>query len=606
MKMQKDDSNRKNHMIRHILQVVRRGQFCAFLLVAALCLLPNVRVQASGRGLPGGYSDAFWGTSPKYEVRAVWLATIGGIDWPHSYANGSASSIEQQQKELTRILDQLKAAGTNVVLLQTRVRGTTIYPSSMEPWDGCLSGNPGKSPGYDALQFAIDECHKRGMQLHAWVVTIPVGKWTSAGCMALRKHYPKLIKKIGPDGYMDPESMQTGTYLADICEEIVSRYDVDGIHLDYIRYPETWKLKASRQQGRRNITSIATAISQRVKRLKPWVMMSCSPIGKAEDLSRYSSRGWNARTTVCQDAQEWLRTGVMDALFPMMYFRDNNFYPFAIDWKERSYGKIVAPGMATYMLDRREGNWPLVTVTQEMNVLRQLGLGLTHFRSKFLTDNIKGIYAFTKRFNEIPALVPPMTWCSSTAPEAPANLELRTVKGGGVALSWTSDAERNQVAAKGGLLYNVYASRTCPVDVSDAGNLLATRLQVNSLVVEPKGTKPAQMFYAVTAVDRFGNESQPRQSYASGSTGASSIDALLQHPSMLRCDGRRLLLPEKPASLDADMLSIETLQGKPLATRAYSGQYIDVSSIPEGMYQLRSLNKKGITHRLGFFVVRRR
>ena len=114
------------------------------------------------------------------------------------------------------------------------------------------------------------------------------------------------------------------------------------------------------------------------------------------------------------------------------------------------------------------------------------------------------------------------------------------------------------------------------------------------------------MFYAVTAVDRFGNESQPRQSHASGSTGASSIDALLQHPSMLRCDGRRLLLPEKPASLDADMLSIETLQGKPLATRAYSGQYIDVSSIPEGMYQLRSLNKKGVTHRLGFFVVRRR
>ena len=101
---------------------------------------------------------------PKREVRAVWLTTIGGLDWPHSYSQHS-QSMEKQKQELTNILDKLQKAGINTVLLQTRVRGTMIYPSEYEPWDGCLSGCPGKSPGYDALEFAINECRKRGMEL---------------------------------------------------------------------------------------------------------------------------------------------------------------------------------------------------------------------------------------------------------------------------------------------------------------------------------------------------------------------------------------------------------------------------------------------------------
>ena len=108
---------------------------------------------------------------PKHEVRAVWLTTIGGIDWPHSYAQSSFSA-EKQKRELTNILDRLQQAKINTVLIQTRVRGTMIYPSAYEPWDGCLSGFPGRSPGYDALKFAIDECHKR-RQLHQYQAVIP-------------------------------------------------------------------------------------------------------------------------------------------------------------------------------------------------------------------------------------------------------------------------------------------------------------------------------------------------------------------------------------------------------------------------------------------------
>jgi len=137
---------------------------------------------------------------PKHEVRAVWLTTIGGIDWPHSYYP------TPQKEELVRTLDQLQHAGINTVLLQTRIRATTIYPSAYEPFDGCITGTPGKSPTYDPLQFAIDECHRRGMELHAWVVAIPAGKWNGAGCRRLRQTHPRLMKKDRRRGLSQPRS----------------------------------------------------------------------------------------------------------------------------------------------------------------------------------------------------------------------------------------------------------------------------------------------------------------------------------------------------------------------------------------------------------------
>ena len=434
--------------------------------------------------------------TPKHEIRAVWLTTIKNLDWP------SSRSAWQQKQELISILDQLQKANINTILIQTRVRASTIYPSAIEPWDVCLTGTGGQSPGYDPLQFCIDECHKRGMQCHAWMVTIPVGKWNSDGCKKIRAKLPKLIRKIGDEGYMDPEKAETGDYIARCCEEVVRRYDVDGIHLDYIRYPETWKLQVSRAEGRRSITNIVRKIHQSVKAVKPWVMLSCSPVGKYDDLARYRSGGWNAYTAVCQDAQGWLRDGLMDALFPMMYFQGNNFYPFAVDWKQHSYGRIIAPGLAAYMLHPREKNWDLEVVTREMNVLRELGLGITFFRSKFLTDNTKNLYSFTQDFNQYPTLIPPMTWAGKQAPTKVSTLQVK--RGSRYdELIWTGARDLS-----GGdyLLYNVYASDSWPVDTRDARNLIATRYQQQSISILHKGRT---LHYAVTATDRFGNESLP-------------------------------------------------------------------------------------------------
>ena len=432
---------------------------------------------------------------PKYEVRAVWLTTIGGIDWPSTYAH-DGMGIEAQKQQLCQMLDRLKKAGVNTVMLQTRVRATTIYPSDIEPWDGCLSGKPGVSPGYDALQTAIDECHRRGMELHAWVVTIPVGKWNTYGCKRIRQRYPSLIVKIGDEGYMQPEAYLTADYLTNICQEITERYDIDGIHLDYIRYPETWKGKMWTD----NITRIVRSIHDRVKSMKPWVKLSCSPIGKYDDLSRYRSNGWNARRRVAQDAQLWLREGLMDQLYPMMYFQGNNFYPFAIDWQENSYGRTIVSGLGIYMLDPKEGRFQLPEIKRQLNVTRQIGIGHCYFRAKFLLDNIKGVLDYVTWFDRHPALIPPMTWAHSIEPTAPTTLQVRHTTQGDQ-LSWSGAQDRSDGSY---LLYNIYASREKVVDISNPANLIATRYIWQNVFV-PKQSHP--LHYAVTAVDRYGNES---------------------------------------------------------------------------------------------------
>ena len=545
------------------------------------------------------YGQSFYAVNPnpKYEVRAVWLTTIGGIDWPHSYAQ-SERSAEKQKEELRAILDRLQKANINTVLLQTRIRATTIYPSQYEPWDGCLSGFPGKSPGYDALQFAIDECHKRGMEVHAWVVTIPVGKWNSYGCRQLRKRFPRLIKRIDQDGYMDPEATQTGCYLAEMCREIVQRYDVDGIHLDYIRYPETWKFRISKDQARGNITRIVEKIHQAVKKEKPWVKMSCSPIGKFDDLSRYWSHGWNAYTKVAQDAQAWLKDGLMDELFPMMYFRGDQFFPFAIDWKEHSYGKIIAPGLGIYFLDPKEGKWNISEITSELYHLRNIGEGHAFFRNKFLLDNHQGVYDFvTAHFNRYPALVPPMTWESNKRPQQPVTLCIEENEGT-TTLRWDNSLQyEDGTAIKTPSIYNnVYASKEYPVDVHDARNLILTRTTRRQLTTRT-GNTPT--YYAVTTTDGFGNESRAKQL---SQTAVMKTTTRYGKACRLTTTGESIILPSSIHETDCQYIIVKNMQEQAVYITKPQNRKINIKKIKDGIYTLNCVNYRNIEHTLGTFI----
>lgn len=545
------------------------------------------------------YGQSFYAVNPnpKYEVRAVWLTTIGGIDWPHSYAQ-SERSAEKQKEELRAILDRLQKANINTVLLQTRIRATTIYPSQYEPWDGCLSGFPGKSPGYDALQFAIDECHKRGMEVHAWVVTIPVGKWNSYGCRQLRKRFPRLIKRIDQDGYMNPEATQTGCYLAEMCREIVQRYDVDGIHLDYIRYPETWKFRIGKDQARGNITRIVEKIHQAVKKEKPWVKMSCSPIGKFDDLSRYWSHGWNAYTKVAQDAQAWLKDGLMDELFPMMYFRGDQFFPFAIDWKEHSYGKIIAPGLGIYFLDPKEGKWNISDITSELYHLRNIGEGHAFFRNKFLLDNHQGVYDFvTAHFNRYPALVPPMTWESNKRPQQPVTLCIEENEET-TTLRWDNSLQyEDGTAIKTPSIYNnVYASKEYPVDIHDARNLILTRTTRRQLTTRT-GNTPT--YYAVTTTDGFGNESRAKQL---NQTAVVKTATRYGKACRLTTTGESIILPSSIHETDCQYIIVKNMQEQAVYITKPQNREINIKKIKDGIYTLNCVNYRNIEHTLGTFI----
>ena len=466
------------------------------------------------------FLTAFAQTAPKYEIRAAWLTTLGGMDWPSAKAV-SASGIKKQQEELCHILDELQQANFNTVLFQTRLRGDVIYPSQFEPFAESLTGTEGKNPGYDPLRFAIEECHKRGMELHAWIVAIPIGNTRQVrtlGKNALTRKHPSLCKQFNGSWYLDPGNPETDDYLANIVREIVSGYDVDGIHLDYIRYPEQGerfpdqstyrkygKKQDLKQWRRNNITRIVRRIYTETKSLKPWVKVSSSPIGKYRDTGRYSSQGWNAYDEVYQDAQQWLREGIHDALFPMMYFRGNHFYPFALDWKENKNGRWIVPGLGIYFLHPSELDWKLDEVVRQIYFIRSIGLdGQAYFRTRFLTDNTKDIFDEIKQhFYPLPAVVPPMTWTDSIAPSTPTNPVFISPERG-VHLQWTASTDNLSP-----VYYRVYASDTYPVDTHNPANLIEARTDSTHYTYVPEVPWQEYLYWAVTAVDRCGNESEP-------------------------------------------------------------------------------------------------
>ena len=535
------------------------------------------------------------------EVRAVWLTTIGGLDWPKGYANTSAG-VERQKRQFCEHLDRLQAMGINTLLLQTRIRGTVIYPSVLEPWDGCLSGKPGVSPGYDALEFAVEQCHKRGMSIQAWVVAFPLTSLAvtkQLGRRSVISRQPQLCVKAGDHWMMNPGVPAVGDYLASLCAEIVKNYDVDGIHLDYIRYPEKeipfsdaatfrkyGKGMARSEWRRENVTQCVRKIHSAIKAVKPWVMLSCSPVGKHDDLPRYFSYGWNARAAVAQDVQLWMKEGIMDEIFPMMYFKGDHFYPFALDWVENANGRVVAPGLGVYFLDGGQKNWDLQTITRELNFLRLHGAdGQAYFRSRFLEDNVKGIADYLQySFYTRPALQPAMTWQDSIAPTAPQGVEVEKSK-----YEWRVSWQPSSDPTPGGSLrYNVYASNAYPV-VPDSARLVASYMPETEYRIDVACPASRKMFYGITAIDRFGNES-----------GIAEINRPAPVAAMaevgMKVRGGKLRI----AGVDAKLLTIYDECGRELRVLE-ADSVVDVLRLAPGYYKLYGQGRRGKAHLLGGF-----
>ncbi len=448
--------------------------------------------------------------SPQREVRAVWFCTLGGMDWPgHQYAQ-TAYKAELQKRLLCQTFDQLQRAGINTILFQTRLRSTTAYPSRYEPWDGAFSGTPGVAPPYDVLAFAVEEAHRRGMELHAYLVAYPICSVALAkqlGKQSLPARRPDLCVRAGDKWMMDPGRPGTAEHIAAMAREIVENYDVDGIHLDYIRYPEKevpfndnktyahYGYGQPKAQWRRdNVTRTVRKVAEAVRSVRPWVKMSCSPIGKYADLPLHFSYGWNARDAVNQDAQAWLREGWMDMLFPMMYFDGKHFYPFAVNWHEQSSGRPVIPGLGIYFLDPREKDWDVMRVMRQINFTRQLGMsGQAYFRSRFLLNNVKGLLDFVTDAYRQPALSPAMTWLDSIAPASPKWTS--QIVGETLRFSWQPVADNTPV------VYNLYRL------TQRGAQLVEHHLRGTRFDYTPALPSLLHDTYAVVAMDAYGNES---------------------------------------------------------------------------------------------------
>ena len=560
--------------------------FCILFLLVCVYILSSTDSKAQTNLYDGV-------ASPKHEVRAVWLTTLNGLDWPRHKARTSAQ-VEVQKRELTDILDKLQKAHINTVLMQTRIRGSVIYPSKYEPWDECITGEPGMAPAYDPLAFAVEECHKRGMELHTWVVSIPLGKLDKQkhfGSRSVTRQHPKLCKQVGGEWFMIPGHPETADYIASICQEIAQNYDIDGISLDYIRYPESlyrFSDKEYYKSGnglsfsewkRENIDRIVRAVHDKVKGVKPWVKLSSSPIGKYNDLRRQSSGGWNCYTAVSQDPKLWLERGWQDLLFPMMYFQGKNYYPFLCDWAEGSHGHPVAAGLGIYFLDPHEGRWTLNEVRQEIHATRFVGNGgVCFYRSDFFTRNVKGLYDnVCFEFFPYPALQPQMTWASDRqAPSTPTRLHLN-----GNTLSWNPSTDNSTTVN-----YTVYGWFGEPeeANINNAANIITTAFKCNECDVTAFLGRNNNL--AVTASDRFGNESRPVILHL----GEIQRNPLFpDHPRMLHPDSNGLLHVDGTKTLQG--LRLESAQGKTI--RKSKSRSISALGLRPGWYRLIVVRKKG-------------
>jgi uncharacterized lipoprotein YddW (UPF0748 family) len=457
---------------------------------------------------------------PKREIRAVWLTTMFGMDWPNKPAANEAGSIAQR-KELCDKLDMLKNANFNVIFLQTRLRGDVIYPSAIEPMSRVFTGRYGGNPGYDPLAFAIEECHKRGMECHAWFITYPVGTVDDVknkGRHSVVAHRPELCKMFNREWYLNPGSPATSDYILSLVHEVLMNYDVDGIHFDHIRYPENaegfpdretyaayGKAKSLRAWRQDNINRLVERVYDWVKHYKPWVQVSTSPLGKYSPLPNVPNAGLTA-FDVYQDPQEWLRKKKQDMIVPMMYYKDNYFYPFVNNWLDNRNGRHFVPGLGIYKLSPGEADWSLRDIVAQLDYIRASdAAGVTFYRGMPLFRDTKGVYSVLKnKYFKYPALLPPLTWLSKERPETPVDVNVER-EGSRLKITWKMPDSMEEYD---GLRYTIYYSRSSNVNSTLAQNILATGLRSTEVYLTLED-REFELSFRVSASNRYHIESRP-------------------------------------------------------------------------------------------------
>lgn len=459
---------------------------------------------------------------PKHEVRAVWIATAAGLDWPRS------TSRALQQSTLRTIVHDLHRAHFNTIFFQVRARGDAYYHSASEPWAENLTGTLGRDPGWDPLSFLLTEAHALGMEVHGWFNVYKVrgpNPLPASTPPHVSRSHPEWTVSDGAELWLDPGIPAVTTYLLDVALDLIGKYPLDGINFDFIRYPgrtfadqETFRRYGNgmdRDTWRRsNITRFVREFAGHARPLRPDLKIGSSPLGVYQTDPASSTLG--SPEAVYQNSEAWLHEGFEDYLSPQIYWDigasrgDPDFATLVERWQHGAAGRHIYAGIGAYKPEVfRE-------IPEQIDLARRAGTaGQVYFR----LENIRPLDMFGGRYNA-PALAPPMTWKDSIPPLPPSHLAVTEITTNVFHLEWIPSPR----APDGDTArwYVIYRGSPSPPSVDLPSNIVAVVPGSDNHFVDTVGV-PAGFtyYYTATALDRAGNESRP------STTGSGVVRELL-------------------------------------------------------------------------------
>jgi len=463
------------------------------------------------------------------EFRGAWITVVADHqDWPSK----QNLTVEQQKAELIALLDRAAQLHLNAVIFQVRPACDAVYASSIEPWSAYLNGTQGKAPEpfYDPLAFAIEEAHKRGIELHAWFNPFRAWHLLSKSPVApnhISRTHPELVRHYGNQLWLDPGEPAVRDHVLRVVLDVVKRYDVDGVQFDdyFYPYPEkdsagraidfpdyaTWK-KYGLPAGfdlenwrRQNVNQFVQKTYQSIKATKPWVKFGISPFGIWRPFNPATIRGLDAYATLYADSRLWLANGWVDYLAPQLYWPidkpEQSFTALLGWWTQQNVARrnIFSGMSAAYAGDR----FPFAEIGRQIAATRaQSGAGgeiFFHLRNLLDEPQLNQIAAAA--FPQ-PALGPAWPWLDSTPPQKP-KLITETTKAG-LNVRWESSGAETP--------YRWILQTLGTNDVWTTQLLPPTQTTASF-------DHPTPNAISVRAVDRLGNVSEPagvRKVHASG------------------------------------------------------------------------------------------
>lgn len=381
------------------------------------------------------------GQSPKREMRGTWIATVENIDWPLKGRNDP----DQQKEDLVAILDNVVRNNMNCVALQIRPTADAFYQSDHEPWSHWLTGTQGTAPAYDPLQFAIEECDKRGIAVHVWIN--PYRVWLNDENLSpemrgtLYERYSGWLAQYGATHYFQPADDRSREHIVNVVADIVRKYDIDAVHMDDYFYPyriagqefpDEAYFRAdprgftSKDDWRRdNVDRIIRQIGDTIKSVKPWVEFGISPFGVWRNASKdprgSATRGGQTNyDDLYADILKWEEKGWIDYVSPQLYWHIGynvaDYKILAQWWNDNAYGTPVYIGHALYRVDPRSST---AAWRSNKEIVQQIRLNRTHphilgsflYSAKFLAGEqlqaaLKQVYSARSIWPENPRIEP--------------------------------------------------------------------------------------------------------------------------------------------------------------------------------------------------------